>query len=220
MSRKKPASDSPDSDTGPVSGFPSVNIRMWMSIWVSIHLAAVVVSYTSVVEPSSLQAKLVQFLQPYLRISHFGADDRPVYLAHGDALEQPHRLQVSSSKGDARQFDDTDWRTIEGFGGRAAPGLAASDRMARFLSTVALLSRNEQPSLVAELLLPIATEDAQLTAIRIVRLPTDLNDINVEVEAVYEARIVRKEDSVSLVQLREERLSTEARPVTGGLTDE
>lgn len=216
MARKKNSDEVPEVE----SDVPSSTVRTWVSIWVAVHLVAIAISFTAVVEPSSLHAQLTQVLHPYLRAPHFGADDRPVYLAHGDATEQPHRLQITTATGDPASLQSTNWREIDPLEGQAKPGLASSDRMGRYVATIALLAGNEQPSLVAELLLPIATSNPELTVIRVVRLPTDLNEINTGVETVYLARIVRRGESVSLVQLREARLSSEARPVATEASDE
>ena len=93
------------------------------------------------------------------------------------------------------------------------PGLAESDRYARWLSTAATLAENDQPSLVAELLLPVVRGDESIRAIRIAR---QLNDLDATIEdslpAPYMARVVRRGDSVALVQLQPERLSAMAPP--------
>lgn len=189
---------------------PKVGVRTCLSIWVSLHLVAIAISYTSVVEPSSVHARLTRLLHPYLRSPHFGADDRPVYLTHGESSEQPHQLQISSAGGNPDQIRESEWQTVDSLGGNGLPGLAASDRMARYLSTVTLLSENEQPSLVAELLLPIALQDSSITAIRVIRFPTDLTDVNTGITTLYQASVIRTADSVALIQLREQRLSAEA----------
>lgn len=189
---------------------PKVGVRTCLSIWVSLHLVAIAISYTSVVEPSSVHARLTRLLHPYLRSPHIGADDRPVYLTHGEPSEQPHQLQISAAGGSPDQIRESEWQTVDSLGGNALPGLAASDRMARYLSTVTLLSENEQPSLVAELLLPIALQDSSITAIRVIRFPTDLTDVNTGITTLYQASVIRTADSVALIQLREQRLSAEA----------
>jgi hypothetical protein len=183
-------------------------MRTWLSLWVSVHLLAILVSFTGVVEPSTIHARLSELAHPYLRPTHFAADDRPVYLAYGDSFEQPHRLQVTTSiVTDIASVDALRWQAVGPDGG---PGLAVSDRVARWLSTAAMLAENEQPGLVAELLLPVAQHDPRIRAIRIVRFPTDLSDINEEAESPYVARVVRDGDFVSLVQLRPARLSSQA----------
>lgn len=190
---------------------PSPAVRACLSGWLLFHLLAITVSFTSVVEPSAIHAQLSKLVHPYLRPTHFAADDRPVYLAHGDASEQPHRLQVTTaSPADFDSIDSIDtvsWRTV---GPNRNAGLAVSDRVARWLSTAAMLAENDQPSLVAELLLPIIEDDMAVTAIRIVRLPTDLSDIDAEAESPYVARVIRSGDLVSLVQLNPARLSSPA----------
>ncbi len=172
------------------------------------HLFAVTVSFTSVVEPSTIHAGLSTFVHPYLRAANFAADDRPVYLAHGNASEQPHRLQVTTAAvADIDSIDTVSWQTV---GPNQYAGLAVSDRVARWLSTAAMLAENDQPSLVAELLLPIVEKNIAVTTIRIVRLPTDLSDIDAEAESPYVARVIRTGDLVSLVQLNPVRLSSQA----------
>ncbi len=210
----QPASvGSPDPAESPATG-PTPTMRRCLSIWLSFHLFAIGVSFTSVVEPSTIQARLSTVIHPYLQAFHFAADDRPVYLAHGDSSEQPHRLQVTtSSLTDIDAVDTISWQTV---GPDHNAGLAVSDRVARWLSTAATLAENDQPSLVAELLLPIVEDDSAVTAIRIVRLPTDLNDINAEAASAYVARVIRHGDLVSLVQLNPARLSS--RFVSGRVT--
>jgi len=197
---------------------PSQAIRTGLSLWVCLHLMAILISFTSVVEPSSIHARLAKLIHPYLRPAHFAADDRPVYLAHGNSSEQPHRLQVTTTAVIAIDAVETyPWQTVLSDGHR---GLAVSDRTHRWLSTAAILAENEQPGLVAELLLPIAQKDPGVTAIRVVRLPTDLNDVNAEIESPYVARVIRDDNRVSLVQLKPARLSSQSlRPRKGQLNE-
>ena len=147
-------------------------------------------------------------------LGHFAADDRPVYLAHGVASEQPHRLQITSDElTDMNDVANCQWQSV-GSGdyesADAPPGLAVSDRVARWLATAATLAENDQPGVVAELLLPIAQHFPNAKAIRIVRFPTDLSDVNATTESPYLARIVRSDDSLSLIQLKPERLSSQS----------
>lgn len=204
----KPASaGSPDPVESPATG-PTPAMQNCLSVWLLFHLFAILVSFTSVVEPSTIQARLASVVHPYLQAFHFAADDRPVYLAHGDSSEQPHRLQVTtSSLTDIDAVNTVSWQTV---GPDHYAGLAVSDRVARWLSTAATLAENDQPSLVAELLLPIVEDDSAVSAIRIVRWPTDLNDINAEAESAYVARVIRNGGLVSLVQLNPARLSSQA----------
>ena len=71
-----------------------------------------------------------------------------------------------------------------------------------------MLSENDQPCMVADLLLPIAESDPKIQAIRIVRYPTDLSDVTAEVEAPYVARVIREGGAIALVQLKERRVSS------------
>ncbi len=192
---------------------PSDAVRTLLSIWLPLHLMALFVSFSAVVEPSSIHARLHSLMRPYLQLTHFDADDRPLYLAHGDSSEQPHRLQVTTAAiSDIDSAEgESQWRTI------AAPspaGFAASDRYGRWLATAATLAESEQPSLVAELLLPIVQADESIQAVRIVRLPTDLNTtLDDSLPPPFTARVIREAGQVSLVQLQEARLSA----VTGSM---
>ena len=88
------------------------------------------------------------------------------------------------------------------------PGFAESDRYARWLATAATLAENDQPGLVAELLLPVVQADTSIRAVRIKRLTTDLNTtLDESLPPPYVARIVRSAGNVSLVQLQPARLS-------------
>jgi len=194
---------------------PSTTVKTWLSIWLVVHLMAITVSFTAVVQPSSLHQSLSEVLQPYLRPTHFSADDRPVYLTHGDADDQPHRIEMTTDRvTGVATSDDLKWRVIgpaQGGGFASTPGLAVSDRVARWLSTAAMLAENDQPSLVADLILPVVAKQPAIKGIRIVRYPTDLNDVNTDVAVPYLARVVRDQGRVSLVQLKESRLSAQPR---------
>ncbi len=204
-----------DSDLATAGLGPSTTVKTWLSIWVTFHLVAIVVSFTAVVEPSSIQQRLSDVLQPYLRPTHFSADDRPVYLTHGESDDQPHRIEVTTQRVTGVDASPgLDWRVIgpanaDSFS--SIPGFAVSDRVARWLSTAAMLAENDQPSLVADLLLPVVANEPSIQGIRIVRYPTDLNDINTGTTVPYLARVVRAKDRVSLVQLKESRLSAQPR---------
>lgn len=229
MNRRKP-SNSSERDNSPSppaasedepsvqpDGMPDRRWRTAISVWIPLHLFALLVSFAAVVEPSSLHASLQSLLRPYLQSTHFGADDRPLYFAYGDTSEQPHRLEIS--KRDIASADAevlwtnphfrSDQRQITFVSDLAGgPGLAVSDRYARWLSTAATLAENEQPSLVAELILPLVRQDESIRAIRITRLVTDLNStIDEELPPPYIARVIRENDQVSLVQLQPERLA-------------
>ena len=201
-------------DGSPAAG-PSTAVKTWLSIWVPFHLIAIGVSFTAVVEPSIVHQRLSDLFHPYLRPTHFSADDRPVYLTHGDSDDQPHRIQVTKQPVSGLDgSEDVDWRAVgpgETGGFASTPGLAVSDRVSRWLATAAMLAENDQPSMVADLLLPVVTSEPGITAVRIVRYPTDLNDINTGITVPYLARVLRSGDSVSLVQLQESRLSAQPR---------
>jgi hypothetical protein len=194
---------------------PSEMVKTCLSIGVAVHLIALAISFTAVVEPSSVQQRLSDLLQPYLRPTHFSADDLPVYLTHGDSDDQPHRIEVTTQRVTGVEASgDVKWQVIgpaERGGFASIPGFAVSDRVARWLSTAAILAENEQPSLIAELILPIVANRSSVQGVRIVRYPTDLNEVNVGVSVPYLARVVRAKGGVSLVQLKEKRLSAQPR---------
>jgi hypothetical protein len=197
---------------------PSKSVRTALSLLVSFHLFAVLASFLAVVEPSGVHSTIVRLIRPYLQATHFGADDRPVYLAHGDASEQQHRVQVSmDALSDVESAESAKW---EDAGPESSAGLAVSDRIHRWATSGALLAETEQASLVAELLLPVAIENSTAKSIRIVRFPTDLNDILANPEFPYVARIIRERDEATLVQLKPKRLSASVKTLTGGGTDE
>lgn len=206
-------SKSPSQPTPPTSDSapnPSRLVRTVLSVWLCMHLLAILISFTGVIEPSTIHAGLTNSVHAYLRPAHFSADDRPVYLAHGNPSEQPHRVEVTSELvTDIDQVDTYHWQSV-GPGGAA--GGAISDRVARWLSTAVMVAENDQPGLVAELLLPIVQQNPDATAIRIVRLPfpSELSGIAEESESPYLARVVRSGDRVSLVRLESTRLNSRA----------
>ena len=207
--------DGEPSDASPsrLARVPSGTARGLLSLWLSFHGAAVFLSFTGVVEPSAIHARLNALFHPYLRPPHFSADDRPVYLTYGEAGEGPHQFQVTSATiNDLEKIDSYDWRSI---GPERAAGLAASDRLARWLSTAAMLAENDQPGLVAQLLLPAVRNDEEIAAIRILRQTTDLSDVNENPESIYVGKVVRGSDPVSIIQLNPTSLSSKVRPHEG-----
>ena len=172
----------------------SSHVSIVLSLFVVLHLMALFVSYTSVVEPSGLHNSLRAIAHPYLRTLSFAVDDRPVYLAHGDADEYPLRIEISA-------------QPISRMGGLPD---SASDRMSRWLATASLLSQSGQSGLVAELVVSIAQRNPKAKSIRIVRYPTDLSDVNAERESVYVARIIHDGQQIRLVQIQEGRLAASA----------
>ncbi len=194
---------------------PGLRLKVALSLWLLFHFFALAISYTGVVEPSETQSRIMEALQFYVGPTQFSADGRPVYLARGVATEQPHRLQTSEvpPQSDPELFglpiDDRKWKTILPPG---PAGLGGNDRYGRWLSTAATLATNEQPSLVAELLLPTVMGDPSIQAVRIVRLPTELTTMADDASPPpYAAYVARKNDSVSFVQVLEPRLSTQQR---------
>jgi hypothetical protein len=209
------SADKESASTDAPSNSPGTWLKVALSLWLVFHLGALTVSYTSVVEPSELQGRWQQALQFYLYPTHFLADDRPIYLAHGDVSEQPHRLQITTVKPSADPslfrlpIDDPQWQTVEPPG---IAGLAGNDRYSRWLSTAAILATNDQPSLVAELMLSVALKDPSITAVRIVRLPTQLTTTAADaLPPPYAAYVAKQNDTVALVQVNEPRLSTAVR---------
>ncbi len=197
---------------------PSEAVRAAISIWLPIHLFALLVSMGAVVEPSSIHARLQAVLRPYLQLTHFGVDDRPLYLAYGDSSEQAHRLEVTDGEiqqSDAnvgwtnphfRAGDDSQLTIVRGLA--AEPGLAVSDRYARWLATAATLAESDQPSLVAELLLPALPSDGSIRGVRIVRRTTDLStSLDDDLPPPYVARLATVAGRPSLIRLQETRLN-------------
>lgn len=183
-------------------------LRLAVSVGVLLHLTAIAGSYLSVVSPSETQGSLMRAFDPYLQLTHFGADGRPIYLAAGGTDQQPLRLEVSESL----EPDESDWEVMDPPG---SPGMAGNDRYARWLASAVLLAESEQPSLVAELLAPVLSQKTSVRSVRIVRLPTLLTtEIDDATPPPYFARVVRSDDgTTALIANQELRLSAVA---TGG----
>ncbi|MCC9601337.1 hypothetical protein LOC67_12345 [Stieleria sp. JC731] len=190
---------------------PSKAIRNLLSFLVVLHLVVLFVSFSAIIEPSSTQNSLLETLAPYLRSTHFAADGRRFYLAHATADEQPHRLQVAAAnpRGPFEIDYQTKWTTVDPSG---IPGLAASDRYAKWMALAATLSESDQRSLAAALLMPLVRSDKTIAAVRIVRLPTQLTTAEQDAAGpAYLARVVRDENQVSLVSIESKRLTTSSR---------
>ncbi|QEG00080.1 hypothetical protein Mal15_41490 [Stieleria maiorica] len=191
-----------------------------ISAAIVVHLLALFVSYSALIEPSSTHSSLLDLASPYLRSTHFSADGRRFYLAHATPDEQPHRLQFASAGKDGDLVIDrqTEWTTVQP-GGIA--GLAASDRYGRWMALAATLAQSDRPSLAAALLMPLISADPSIDAVRVVRLPTQLTTVaDDSAPPVYLARVVRSGDQVRLVSIGAKRLSTYARdPETGAETE-
>ncbi|MEO1526251.1 MAG: hypothetical protein AAFX06_12500 [Planctomycetota bacterium] len=202
------------SGTPDQGGLPSVAVQALVSVLVVAHLVILLVSYTSIIEPSSTQASLIEKAAPYLRMTHFSADGRPFYLAHGNSDEQPHRLQVATlPKGVAATDSSIEWTTIEPAG---TAGLAESDRYARWMALADTLAASEQSSLAAAILGPMVKTDASIDLIRVLRLPTMLTTVEDDANAVaYLARVVRDGDATRLVSVQSRRLTTSVRGEDG-----
>lgn len=196
-------------------GLPSARTRWLISIGGILHFIAISLSMTAVVASSDTQAKLNGWLQPYTMPTHFRTQGERLFLTAGEESESPLRIQVqrkSSKPYTPNPLDDeTIWETIQPPG---VPGLGANDRYTRWLASVMTLVNSESPSLVAELLLPMLRGDESMTAVRIVRLSSDLSlDYDLGDEAKYNnvpytAVVVRDGENTSLVRVNEARLST------------
>lgn len=194
-----------------IGWIPQGGVLWLISVAIVVHLFALFLSYSAIVEPSSTHSSLLDALSPYLRSTHFAADGRPFYLAHGTADEQPHRLQFASADDSKMlQIDlQTRWTTIEP---GSVPGLAASDRYRRWMGLVATLAQSDQPSLAAALLMPLVSADDSIDAVRIIRLPTELTTAAEDAAPpVYLARVIREDSGVRLVSVQSKRLTTSPR---------
>ncbi len=198
------------SNTDALGGPPSLLTRRMVTVLVVVHLVAIASSMLAVVGSSQTQADINRLLRPYTMATHFRTQGEPVFLASGESIENPHRLQIlKSSRPDAdlpNLEDDSDWVTIEPQG---IGGFAANDRYSRLMGTVQTLVENLSPSLVAELLLPEVRQDPSIVAVRVIRLPTVLSlDEESQPEAIYLAAVSRAEDAVALIEIDEFRLRT------------
>ena len=188
--------------------WPDKRVRSLLSVLVAIQLFAVAVSFFGVVEPSETHIAVLQTLSPYLRATHFGAEDRPVYLAYAEPDEQPHRLQI------LRAGNGEPWQTVEPTGW---PGLGQSDRYARWVGTMASLAESERPGLVATLLLPRLHElvainpTRPIRQVRIIRLPTELTTVVDDAKPPpYLAAVEVHEERIDFVQIKDDRLNAKS----------
>lgn len=183
-----------------------------LSCLLVVHLIAIFVSYSAIIEPSQTHSQLLAAATPYLRSTHFSADGRPFYLAHDTPDEQPHRLQYATrdAKDGSLVIDSqTQWTTIEPSG---IAGLASWDRYARWMVLTSTLAQSDRPSLAAALLMPLVAADESIDAIRIIRLPTQLTTSEEDAAPpVYLARVIRTLDEIRLVSIGAKRLSTNQR---------
>lgn len=188
---------------------PSSKTMAVLSALAVLHLVTLAISYLALIEPSSTHARLLSAATPYLRATHFSADGRPFYLAHGTPDEQPHRLQFTRLNDDEAIDANTTWTNVEPAG---IAGMAPSDRYHRWMTLVATLSESDRPSLAAALLLPLIESDDAIDAVRIVRLPTELTTVEQDAAPpAYLARVVRNPSGMSLVAVKPKRLTTYAR---------
>jgi len=206
-----------------VALFPAPGLRSCLSLAIIAHLLAITVSFLAAVEPSATHLTLDGLLSPYLRMTHFGADRRAVYLAHGEPIEQPHRLQIrrrghdeggTDERGHDEGGTDEGWETIAP---RGRAGLAAADRDGRWLATIASLGESNQAGIAASLLLPslermMAEDDSgrpPIAQVRIRRLPTELTTVvDDALPPPYVAAVVRHGERLDLVQVKEPRLNS------------
>ncbi|MGB7345803.1 MAG: hypothetical protein WBD20_16425 [Pirellulaceae bacterium] len=188
-------------------------VKRLISVLLVFHLLAFGMSMAAGVATSETQLRLNGLLRPYTMPTHFRTQGEPVYLATGDLNESPHRLQVLRVSADddktsvLNQIEtNSQWETIAPKG---IAGLASNDRYVRWISTLVTLVENESPSLVAELLLPFVRADDSISAVRIIRLPTNLSLItDIDPTTQYVAAVSRVNNAVSLVQINEPRLRT------------
>ncbi len=188
--------------TAPVTTFARPAIARLVSIAIAIHLTAMALSFTATVEPSSFHRKLLSLLAPYQHTLHLDANQNTFYLAHGGTDEQPHRIQWT----DSLDPSGDDWKPLVP---ETTAGLAASDRMARFLAAAAQWSDEERSSEVAALVRPFVLKEPNAIFVRIVRLPTELTTVvDDAAPPPYVARVIRSPGSVDLVQIKPARFVT------------
>lgn len=193
-----------DSKSVDVSG-----VKQALPVLAVAHLIAVAFSYLAIVEPSSIHTSILASSAPYLRSTHFAADGRRYYMAHGTPDEQPHRLQYATLDDQQAIDSNTNWETVKPSG---IPGLASSDRYQRWMILTATLAESDQPSLAAALLLPLVKQDDSIDVIRVIRLPTELTTAaDDSAPPPYVARVVRDENQTRIVSIQSPRLTTSRR---------
>ncbi len=189
-------------NTDSVTAFANPAMKRLISVAIVVHLTTMALSFTSIVEPSSFHTRVLGLFGAYQQTLHLDADKRAFYLAHGGTNEQPHRIQWT----DSLDPSEDDWKPLVP---NTTAGLAASDRMARFLSIAAQWSQEERASEVATLLRPLVLKEPNAKSVRIIRLPTGLTTVvDDAAPPPYVARVVRSAESVDLVQIKPARFVT------------
>ena len=173
--------------------------RCLISAGILLHLIAIVASWLGANQWCGPYLSFAEPLRPYCQATHFRIDGEPIHLTGGSDLESAFRVQVK--RHGSQQRDS--WKTIQPTG---IAGLGGNDRYQRWVTTLLTLVEADQPSLVAELLLPVAARDERIVAIRIIRVDGSEN----EVLPVYVAEVTRgsRSSSLALVQVPDPRLRT------------
>ena len=173
---------------------PSRWMQLAVSAWVLFHFSSLLVTLLGSAvqgELSEGELGLANIARPYCDTAHFRVDSGPLTLSGEEPLRFV-RLQVLESG-----FGES-WKTIEPKG---LPRLGEHDRYARLMRLVVMLAESEQPSLIAELLLPIVSRNSQVTSVRVV----NLKELDA---AIYNARVSRRDGSALLIQVPARRLGT------------
>ena len=170
-----------------------------------MHLSLTFASWIATVGASESLAGFLRLGSAYLQFTHFGLDDTPVYVAKGTTDEQSRMLVIGTE----------DFAEVEPLMEPCRAGLGADDRQQRWLGVIDTLVQGDQSSLVAELMRPILPTDVRQGAtVSLLKEPNLMSTFeDDESPPTYQARVLVGDDKeISLVQLRESRLTAAANP--------
>lgn len=207
-----PADASGDIADGSISSQSVSVAQKTLALAAMVHLFALAIGAVAAQNPSQTVSALAGLFGPYLQVLHFGFDDQPVdlvsvggrqplsLLVAATEDQMPRRLEMASvlSSETGSPFDSSSesgdvWSALPA----VLPGGGADDRQQRWLSTLALLSERDQPSLVAELLRPalsLETSGEKPGFVRIVRRPTILSTVDEKAPPPYEAWVLSSDE--------------------------
>lgn len=113
-----------------------------------MHFALLGISLTAVVAASLLQAQLLAFAAPYLNPLQLRVDPRPIYLTHGEGIDEPHRIEWLAA-------GSNDWQPAA-VGGRR--GSEQRRRYFRYATAIATAADRKDTATASMLALPLVEE--------------------------------------------------------------
>jgi hypothetical protein len=174
---------------------PSPWIRKLILGAVGLHLCLVATSYASSIGASDFQTRALALFRTYLSIFHFDADGVTLAFSDSSASEKTHRWSTSTS---TRPDSEDQWNPANDPASALTMGFAGGDRqrrVQRLLAAIARLGENEQGTLAAWLVTPIAKMQPEANFVRITREPDLMtNVVEDSASPPYVAAIIRSQD--------------------------